>query len=80
MPTFFFAIEKGRHSNTDPKRLEFGDEEEAFREAVQAITELTVDEVPDGNDRPCRIVDLIAHKQSMFECELNFKARRLSPD
>lgn len=80
MPIFFFAIDNGRYSTTDPKGLEFRNEEEAFREAVQATTEMAVDEVPDGNDRTFRIVVLNAHKQSLFECELNFKARRLSPD
>ncbi|MBX9462896.1 MAG: hypothetical protein KL840_07980 [Aquamicrobium sp.] len=80
MPTFFFAIDNGRYSTTDPKGLEFSNEEEAFREAIQAITEMAVDEAPDGNDRTFRIVVLNAHKQSMFECELNFKARRLSPN
>lgn len=78
MPIFFFAIDNGRYSTTDPKGLEFRNEEEAFREAVQAITEMAVDEVPDGNDRTFRIVVLNA--QSLFECEFNFKARRLSPD
>lgn len=80
MPTFFFVIDNGSYSTADANGLEFKSEEEAFREAVQAITEMAVDEVPDGNDRTFSIVVLNAQKQPTFECELCFKARRLSPD
>lgn len=79
MALFFFDIDDGKYSTTNPEGMEFADRREAGRAAVAALTGIAQDELPDGGDRRFAVVVKDSDGRTIFEAVLEFRSRSFDP-
>lgn len=79
MARYYFDITDGEHHDRDDEGLEFAASSLARRAAVDAITEMACDSMPDASNRRLCIEVRDDHENYLFKCSLNFTVEDIIP-
>jgi hypothetical protein len=79
MARYYFDITDGERHDRDDDGLEFTASSLARRAAVDAITEMACDSMPDESNRRLCIEVRDDHKNYLFRCSLTFTVEDIAP-